>query len=201
MSRQCLAYARVSTTRDQSVDAQLHQLSTVAASRGVTLVTRTEAASGRKDRPVLEEIERHARQGRVAQLWVVGLDRLGRSTIDVLMRLDRLQRAGCAVVSLREGIDLTTAAGRLQAQMLSAVAEFEAALIRERTIQGLAAARARGRRLGRRERAFDVELAARLRGEGLSWSQLSRQLRVPASTIRDRLAEIPPSDAGVPNAV
>src|SRR5438132_10840974 len=75
---------------------------------------------------------------------VAGLDRLGRSLRDLLVLLDELNAAGCAVVSLRESIDLTTPTGRLLVHLLSALAEFERELIRERVMAGMARARAAG---------------------------------------------------------
>ena len=180
--RRPVAYVRVSTG-GQTFEGQLEALRQMARSRGVAepeIVAET--ASGRYQRPALDRLEKEARKGRISELWVVALDRLGRSTVDVVMRLDRLGRAGCAVVSIREGIDLGSASGRLQAQLLAAFAEFEASQIAARTREGLAAARARGRRLGRPSRGFDLEKAAKLRAEGLSWAQLEESLGVPATT-------------------
>ena len=194
--RRPVAYVRVSTG-GQTFESQLEALRQMALSRGVAepeIVAET--ASGRYQRPALDRLEREARRGRVSELWVAALDRLGRSTVDVVMRLDRLGRAGCAVVSIREGIDLGSASGRLQAQLLAAFAEFEAAQIAARTREGLAAARARGRRLGRPPRAFDLETAAQLRAEGLSWAQLEERLGIPATTLRRGLAKTPPSGEG-----
>jgi DNA invertase Pin-like site-specific DNA recombinase len=191
--RRPVAYVRVSTG-GQTFESQLEALAQMGRSRGVAAPEIVaETASGRRSRPQLDRLEREAQRGRISELWVVALDRLGRSTVDVVMRLDRLARAGCAVVSLREGIDLGSASGRLQAQLLAAFAEFEAAQIAARTREGIAAARARGRRLGRPPRRFDLEKAAQLREAGWSWSRLALELRVPATVIRRALAVIPPS--------
>jgi len=153
-----------------------------------------ETASGQRRRTQLDDLEARARAGNVRELWVVGLDRLGRSMLDVLLRLDRLSQAGCVVVSLREGLDLGSPAGRLQAQLLAAFAEFEHAMIRDRTRAGLAAARARGRRLGRPRIDLDeTELdAQRIHGwrvEGRSWESIAAELGVSAATLARRLAK------------
>lgn len=160
-----------------------------------------ETASGRRSRPKLDRIEQDAVRGRIAELWIVALDRLGRSTLDVIMRLDRLVKAGVSVKSLREGLDLGSPSGRLQVQLLAAFAEFEAEQIAARTREGLEAARARGRRLGRPPRRVDLERAAQLRVEGASWAEIERQLKVPATTIRRGLAKTPPSGEGAPGPV
>jgi hypothetical protein len=75
--------------------------------------------------PALDELKHATRAGGVGQVMVVGVDRLGRSLRDLLVLLDDLAAAGCAGVSLREGVGLSTPAGRLQVQILGALAEFE----------------------------------------------------------------------------
>jgi DNA invertase Pin-like site-specific DNA recombinase len=186
-------YVRVSTG-EQTFEAQERALTQAAASRGVRLSIIAETASGQRRRTQLDELEAKARRGSVRELWVTGLDRLGRSTVDVLLRLDRLSQAGCVVVSLREGLDLGSAAGRLQAQLLASFAEFEASIIRERTRAGLEAARARGRRLGRPRAELDASAIEgttvdELRAGGASWASIARRLGVSRATLRRRLAK------------
>ena len=190
--RRATAYVRVSTD-DQTFEAQARALTEAAASRGYALDMVSETASGRRRRTQLDELEARARAGKVREVWVVALDRLGRSTLDVLLRLDRFARAGCSIVSLREGLDLGSPAGRLQAQLLAAFAEFEAAQIRSRTREGLAAARARGRRLGRPrcdldESELDRDRIAQDRRDGRSWASIAHELGVSRATLRRRLA-------------
>ena len=195
-----IGYVRVSTG-GQTGAAQAEALLSCARTRGVVLELVNETASGRRSRPQLDRIEQEAVRGRIAELWIVALDRLGRSTLDVIMRLDRLVKSGVSVKSLREGLDLGSPSGRLQVQLLAAFAEFEAEQIAARTREGLEAARARGRRLGRPPRRVDLERAAQLRSNGASWAQLERELRVPATTLRRALAKIPPSGDGAPGLV
>lgn len=174
--RTVIAYARTSTGH-QDAETQLVALRAYAARAGWQLTAElTEQASGSDSRPVLEGIERGARKGSCQVLLVAALDRLGRSVVDVISRLERLERAGCQVVSLREGIDLTTAAGRLQVQLLSAFAEFERALIGERTKQGLKRVRAQGTKLGRPRARVDAARVEELRASGASWAEIGRQL-------------------------
>ena len=185
MPRSTLAagYCRIST-EDQLADSQREQILEISRTRGVTLdVIFEEVASGASDRPILDGLERRARSGGLASLWIVSLDRLGRSLLDVIGRLQRFDAAGCRVVVIREGLDLSTPAGRLQAQLLAAFGEFEKELIRERTRQGLAAARARGSRLGRPPVHLDeVWLRSTVRGHG-SIRSAARALGISHSTL------------------
>src|SRR6185369_1196959 len=109
--------------------------------------------SGMKDRrPALDSVLRDARQRRFDVLVCWRLDRLGRSLKHLITLLEELQALGIAFVSLGEGIDCTTPAGKLQLHILAALAEFERERIRERVVAGLARARAQGKRLGRPRR-------------------------------------------------
>src|SRR5918993_942935 len=90
-----------------------------------------------------------ARRRRFDVVVVWRLDRLGRNLRHLILLLDDLQATGVAFVSLSEGIDATTPAGRLQLHVLGAIAEFERERIKERVVAGLARARAQGKRLGR----------------------------------------------------
>jgi len=182
-------YVRPSTT-DQDGAAQLHALKRAAEARGWLGVREfiDHGHSGAKaSRPALDALKKAARAGEVSEVMVVGLDRLGRSLRDLLVPLDGLAAAGCAVVSLREGVDTSTPAGRLQVQLLGALAEFERELIRERVKTGLDRARASGTRsgkpIGRPRRQFDVERARAMRAEGRSWRAIAQALKVPRRTV------------------
>ena len=107
-------------------------------------------ASGTKDRrPALDALMKDAKRRRFDVLVVWRLDRLGRNLKHLVTLLEDVQAVGIAFVSLGEGIDCTTAAGRLQLHVLAALAEFERARIAERVRAGLARVRASGKRLGR----------------------------------------------------
>jgi DNA invertase Pin-like site-specific DNA recombinase len=108
----------------------------------------TDHASGTvADRPELAAVLDYSRVGDVLVVW--RLDRLGRSVQHLVATVADLGRRGVELRSLSEGIDTTTATGRLRFHIFAAVAEFEADLIRARTVAGLDAARARGRTGGR----------------------------------------------------
>ena len=148
-----LGYARVSKSDDQSNAAQLTALKQAGCAR----LFEEAASGGRWDRPVLQELMRQLRHGDVVVVWK--LDRLSRSLKDLLHLMERIEAAGAGFRSLTEAIDTTTAAGRMMMQMVGAFAEFERAMIRERTSAGLAQARAEGRVGGRRRKLGDKQRA------------------------------------------
>jgi DNA invertase Pin-like site-specific DNA recombinase len=138
-----IGYARVSTD-DQDTAAQVAALKAAGCQR----IFREKASGGRWDRPELHRLLDHLRKGDVLLVW--RLDRLSRSLRDVLTIMERLGDAGAGFRSLTEAIDTTTPAGRMMIQMVGAFAEFERAMLRERTKAGLDAAREEGRIGGRR---------------------------------------------------
>src|ERR1700758_835584 len=140
-----IGYARVSTS-EQEAAAQ----GTALKAAGCERIYRERAAGGRWDRPELHRLLDQLRKGDGLVVWK--LDRLSRSLRDVLTIMERLADAGTGFRSLTEAIDTTTPAGRMMMQMVGAFAEFERAMIRERTSAGLAAARAEGRVGGRRKK-------------------------------------------------
>lgn len=139
-----LGYARVSKGDDQSNALQVRAL----RAAGCRKIFEEAASGGRWDRPELHRLLDQLREGDVVVVWK--LDRLSRSLKDVLHVMERITAAGAGFRSLTESVDTTTAAGRMMMQMVAAFAEFERAMIRERTSAGLAAARAEGRVGGRR---------------------------------------------------
>ena len=148
-----LGYARVSKGDDQSNAAQLTALKRAGCAR----LFEEAASGGRWDRPVLQELMRQLRPGDVVVVWK--LDRLSRSLKDLLHLMERIEAAGAGFRSLTEAIDTTTPAGRMMMQMVGAFAEFERAMIRERTSAGLAQARAEGRIGGRHRKLGDKQRA------------------------------------------
>lgn len=138
-----IGYARVSTD-DQDATAQVAALKAAGCER----IYREKASGGRWDRPELQRLLDQLRKGDVLVVWK--LDRLSRSLRDVLTIMDRLGESGAGFCSLTEAIDTTTAAGRMMMQMVGAFAEFERAMLKERTKAGLDAAREEGRIGGRR---------------------------------------------------
>ena len=140
-----IGYARVST-EDQHLDLQRDALARAGCGRVFE-----DCRSGAKvDRPGLLAALDYARTGDCVVVW--RLDRLGRSLPDLIALVRRMEEAGVQLQSLTEGIDTSTANGRLTFHLFASLAEFERALVRERTRAGLDAARARGRKGGRKHR-------------------------------------------------
>lgn len=172
-------YARVSTD-GQTLDAQLEQLTTAGAEKVFA-----ETASGAKsDRPELAKVLASVEEGDT--LLVTRLDRLARSTIDLLNGLDALSRKGVAFRSLADGwADTTTPQGRLMVTVLAGLAEFERELILSRTSEGRERAKARGQSLGRRHTLTAHQrreaLSRKLAGESVR--SIARSYNVSASTI------------------
>lgn len=138
-----IGYARVST-QEQDHGAQISALETSGCGR----IFEEKASAGRWDRPELHRLLDQLREGDVLVVWK--LDRLSRSLKDLLTLLEKVQQAGAGFLSLTEAIDTTTPAGRMMMQIVGSFAEFERAMLRERTRNGLVAARKNGRVGGRR---------------------------------------------------
>ena len=143
-------YARVSRN-DQDTTNQLIDLRAYAKNRDWTFGEYVdEGVSGaRESRPELNRLLRDVKARRVDRVVCWSLDRVGRNLKHLVTLLDDLHALGVSFVSLKEGIDWSTPSGRLQAQLLACIAEFERARLRERVVAGLARARMEGRRIGR----------------------------------------------------
>jgi DNA invertase Pin-like site-specific DNA recombinase len=172
-----LGYARVSTG-EQDVAGQTMRLTKVGA-----IKVFTDVRSGRTmERPGLDALLAYAREGDT--LAVVRLDRLGRSLGELLATVAMLKERGIGLVSLEEKIDTTSAAGELVFHVFGAIAHFERRLIAERTKDGIAAARARGKRPGRQPVEADkIAAAIKLVTAGLSPTAAARQLGLGRSTV------------------
>jgi DNA invertase Pin-like site-specific DNA recombinase len=138
-----IGYARISTS-EQDTKMQVGALQ----SAGCGLIFREKASGGRWERPELHKLLSQLRKGDVLVVWK--LDRLSRSLRDVLTIMERLQEKKAGFRSLTEAVDTTTPAGRMMMQMVGAFAEFERAMLKQRTKAGLDAARKEGRIGGRR---------------------------------------------------
>lgn len=137
-----IGYARVSTD-EQNPDLQLQAL----AAAGCHDVFTDQASGGGSRRPGLDQALARCESGDVLVVW--RLDRLGRSLSHLIETIHALGQRGVGFQSLSESIDTTTAGGRLVFHLMGAIAEFERSLITERTRAGVAAARRRGKHLGR----------------------------------------------------
>jgi DNA invertase Pin-like site-specific DNA recombinase len=180
-------YARVSTS-DQEPENQLAELRRYADARGWTAIEYVDrGVSGAKDRrPALDQLVADAKRRRFDVVVCWRLDRLGRNLKHLITLLDDLQALGVAFVSLAEGIDATTPAGKLQLHILGAIAEFERERIRERVLAGLARAKTQGIKLGRPRRFVDPERLAAV--AGLPEREAARRLGIPRSTLQRLLS-------------
>jgi DNA invertase Pin-like site-specific DNA recombinase len=148
-----LGYLRVSRGDDQSTTPQRRALAQV----GVEKFFEETASGGRWDRPELHRLLDQLRAEDVVVVWK--LDRLSRSLKDLLAIMERIEDRHAGFRSLTEAVDTTIPAGRMMMQMVGAFAEFERAMIGERTRAGLSAARAEGRIGGRRRKLNPVQQA------------------------------------------
>jgi DNA invertase Pin-like site-specific DNA recombinase len=187
---QRIGYARVST-RQQDLSLQLEALTKAGCAR----VFKDVGSGTIRKRPQLEACLDHLRAGDTLVVW--RLDRLGRSLRHLVDVVAGLEQRHVAFESLRESIDTTTAAGKLQLHLFAALAEFERELIRERSQAGREVAKAAGRLGGRPLKVTPEMKAAALamRSEGkLSMAQIARTLGVGRTTLYDYLGELPPLD-------
>ena len=175
-----IGYARVSKGDEQSNAAQARSLDAAGCQR----VFEEAASGGRWDRPILHDMLRQRRPGDTVVVWK--LDRLTRSLKDLLHLIERIETAGAGFRSLTEAIDTTTPAGRMMMQMVGSFAEFERAMIRERTNAGLAQARAEGRVGGRRPKltpAQQLDVVENVSSSRRSAAQMARLYNVSEPTI------------------
>ena len=176
-------YARVSTD-DQDPAAQIDALK----AEGCDPIFVEHASGATMQRPEWQACNRGLGKGDT--LMVVRIDRLGRSLADLVSTLDDLAARGVRFCSLTEGIDTSTPIGRMVYQLAASFAEYERALIRERTCAGIdAAAAPAGRGIGRPPALTNEqrEFARRLRSQGEGVATIARVLEVSPSTIRRAL--------------
>ena len=174
-----VGYARVSRF-EQHLDLQRDALTAADCEQ----IFVEQASGARDDRPELERALQFARSGDTLVVWK--LDRLGRSLKHLIATIEALEQRGIGLKSLTEQLDTTTPGGKLIFHLFGALAEFERSLIRERTLAGLAAARARGRQGGRPKLLDErkAELARRLHADKAnSIADICRALQLGRSTL------------------
>ena len=193
----CALYARVSTN-EQTADNQLLELRRYVAARGWTAVEYVDqGVSGAKDRrPALDQLTTDVRRHKLQAVVCWRLDRLGRNLRHLVLLLDEWQSRGIAFVTLGEGIDTSTPAGRLVAGVLGSIAEFERARIQERIHAGLARAKAQGKLIGR-PRLAPLPVTARA---GLTVRDAAAAWGVSKSTAARRLRKGLAPEVGQPSS-
>ncbi len=176
MNKRVGLYVRVSTG-EQSTELQRRELEQFVAARGWSLfrIYEDQATGTNANRPMLKALMKDVRQRKLDVVMCWKMDRLFRSLKDLLFTLHELSELNVEFIALRDQIDLTTATGKLMAQLLGAFAEFEASLIRARVSAGLANARAKGVKLGRPS-TIDEEEVKKLRLQGLSLNQIAARI-------------------------
>lgn len=188
-----IGYARVSTDEQRSA-LQLDALD----KSGCEQVFEEHVSGAAKQRPEWEACKRTLRDGDTLVVW--RLDRLGRSLRDLVETIHDLEERGVGFQSITENIDTTSAGGRLVFHVFGALAEFERNLIQERTKAGLAAARARGRKGGRRPKLSQADIkkaAAMLRDPTVTKAEVARHFDVTRMTLNSALERegYPPNPA------
>ncbi len=179
-------YARVSTHAGQNPEMQLAELREYCARRGwqpVGEYVDAGVSGARERRPELDRMLATCRRRQVDAIVVYRYDRFARSLRQLVNALCEFDSLGIQFVSLHEGVDTSTPNGRLVFGIFASIAEFERELIRERVRSGIAAARARGKRIGRPRTEVDVVRVRELRSQGWSWAEIAREIGVGMGTV------------------
>lgn len=174
-----VGYARVSTL-DQHLTGQLEKLKAA----GAEPIFREKISGARADRPQLAKLMASLKPGDV--VLITKLDRLGRSTRELLDLIERIGKAGASFRSLGDPLwDTSSSQGRLLSTLLAAIAEFERDLIRERTGEGRKRAMAAGVRFGRKPKLSEYQRqeAIRRRAEGETLTAIAKSYAVDISMI------------------
>src|SRR5215471_8031104 len=175
-------YLRVSTNNGQTTDYQRRELEAVAKRSGWNVVEVFEdngvsGAKGRDKRPAFDRLLKAVTVRKIDMVAAWSIDRLGRSMQHLVGFLGELQAVGCDLYLHQQRLDTTTPSGRAMFQMCGVFAEFERGMIRERVNAGLARARAKGKRLGRRPIDPGVEVKVReLRAKKLGIIKIAKEL-------------------------
>jgi DNA invertase Pin-like site-specific DNA recombinase len=181
---QRIGYTRVSTVA-QTLEQQNQALEAANVSK-----TFSDKISGtRDDRPGLAELMAYVREGDTVVVWK--LDRLGRNTLHILDTVKSLTDKGVTLVSTTDGIDSSTAAGRMVIGVLASMAEFERELTKERTALKRAASRASGTRFGRPRKVADashIATARQMKEQGHTARAIAKYLGVSRATLYRYLA-------------
>jgi DNA invertase Pin-like site-specific DNA recombinase len=192
-------YARVSSTKGQDTKSQEPDLTTWAKAHDDHAVWYKDAFTGTSmDRPGLERLLADVRQGKITKVVCWRLDRLGRTAKGLLTLLDELQQLGVGFVSLREGFDLATPAGRLMAGVLASVAAYETEVRKERQLAGIAKAQAEGKTWGGRRPGTRIKLTeekealiGQLHAEGKPVAAIARMVDLTRKTVYKALERQP----------
>ena len=191
MGQRVAIYLRVSTV-GQSCDLQRSEIESYLRTRGwlAWRFYEDKQTGTNGNRPALKQMMTDARARKLDFIVVWKLDRMYRSLKDLVTTLQELEELKVTFISLKDSIYMTSASGRLMTHLLAAFAEFEATLIKERVIAGLANAKRKGIRLGRPQivNADDVRL---LHASGLSLGQIAKRLSISKSAVHKTIRRMP----------
>ncbi|MDH6247764.1 recombinase family protein [Mycobacterium sp. OTB74] len=176
--------------RVSTVSQTLAQQEAALAAAGVTKVFSDTMSGARDDRPGLAALLDYVREGDTVVVWK--LDRLGRNTLHILETVKAMTERGVTLISTTDGIDSSTAAGRMMIGVLGSLAEYERELIKERTALKRAMSLANGTTFGRRKKVADaghIETAKRMRTDGHVAKDIAKYLGVSRATLYRYFAE------------
>jgi DNA invertase Pin-like site-specific DNA recombinase len=179
-----IIYARVST-KEQTVDMQIIDLRAYAKARGLNIVQEyIDYASGSKnDRENYMKLFDDVRKRRTDAVLVWKFDRFARSTKELVNALEEFKALGVDFISFKENIDTSSPAGKILFTMISAFAEFEREIIKERVRAGMEKAKSKGKILGRPKiPPFTIKTALDLKKQGLSYKTICKKLGISKST-------------------
>lgn len=179
-------YARVST-KDQHPETQVNDLKRYARDRGfkVMKVYEEKASGKRADRPEFQKLLDDIRKRKTDAVLVWKLDRLARSTRELLNRLEEFRTINVELISYTENIDTTTPAGKALFSMVAVFAEFENDIRSERIIAGMQNAKSKGKQLGRPTISDEtIRRIRQMQKQGLPDSQIIRTVKVSRNTLK-----------------
>jgi DNA invertase Pin-like site-specific DNA recombinase len=180
-----VGYVRVST-----VTQTLDQQNAALAAAGVTKTFSDTMSGAKDDRPGLAALLDYVRDGDTVVVWK--LDRLGRNTLNILETVKALTDRGVTLISTTDGIDSSTAAGRMMIGVLGSLAEYERELVKERTALKRAMSLANGTKFGRRKKVAQsshIETARRMKTDGHVAKDIAKYLGVSRATLYRYLAD------------
>lgn len=196
MSKHIAIYVRVSS-KQQDHKSQLPDLERWAKGQDQKVKWYTDKATGKKmNRPGWNKLEANIRVGKVSAVVVWRLDRLGRTVSGLANLFDDLQQRKINLVSLKDGVDLSTPAGRLMANVLASVAQYETELRGERVAAGQAVARANGKSWGGSEKGkrkrvtpTQIKMIRAMKTEGEPIAAIARAVGLSRPTVYDVLSD------------
>jgi DNA invertase Pin-like site-specific DNA recombinase len=181
--KRVIIYARVST-KEQNIDMQLIDLKQYAEARGLNIVREyIDYASGSKsDRVNYKKLFDDVRKRKTDSVLVWKFDRFARSTKELINALEEFNNLGVDFISYKENVDTSTPAGKILFTMISAFAEFERSIIRERVIAGMEKAKLRGAKIGRPKiPPFTIQKLIDMRKNGYNYKEIIKKLKISKS--------------------